>query len=88
MKVNENILKKLEIVRALSYVPNDRLDEVESFIKFVLSQSNGNRVQKREEPETLAGIWKGKGFEKIADFDTEIKHIRKELSSKILQRHK
>ena len=86
MKANENVLKKLEIIRQLSYVPAERLKEVESYIKFILFQSNINTPVKGKEPKTLAGIWKDKGFEKIKNLEGEIKSLRKELSNQILDR--
>jgi hypothetical protein len=88
MRANENVLKKFKIMKALSYVPEERLSEVDTFIKFILSQSNIKTRNKKDEPASLAGIWKGKGFEKIADLDKEIDTLRKELSDQILKRHK
>ncbi|MCK4765043.1 MAG: DUF2281 domain-containing protein [Candidatus Aminicenantes bacterium] len=88
MRPNENVLRKFEIMRALSYVPDERLREVDNFIKFILQQSNIRVKTKKDEPDTLAGIWKGKGFEKIADIDKEIGSLREELGNKILERHK
>ncbi|MCK5057352.1 MAG: hypothetical protein KAT34_11890 [Candidatus Aminicenantes bacterium] len=88
MRANENVQKKFKIMRALSYVPEERLGEVDNFIKFILFQSNIETRNKKDEPATLAGIWKGKGFEKIADLDKEIDSLRKELSDQILTRHK
>jgi hypothetical protein len=87
MKTNENVLKKFEIMRALAYVPAERLQEVDTFIKFILSQSNIKTDKRKKEPETLAGIWKDKGFEKIIDLDKAIRNIRKELSNQILDRY-
>ncbi|MFQ5639039.1 MAG: hypothetical protein ACE5IR_13730 [bacterium] len=34
----------------------------------------------------LKGIWKNKGFEKIADLDSELKSIQGELSESILKK--
>lgn len=87
MKANENVLKRIEIVRQLSQVPAERLNEIESFVKFILFQSNIKTTVEQKEPETLAGIWKDKGFEKIKDLDAEIKSLRKELGNQILERH-
>jgi hypothetical protein len=88
MKANENVLKKFEIMRELAYVPAERLDEIDSFIKFILYQCNIEPGGKEKEPETLAGIWENKGFEKITDLDNEINNLRKELGNQILKRHK
>ena len=88
MKTNNSVLKKYEIIRELSYVPEERLSEVDTFIKFILFQSKIRTNNRKVEPKTLAGIWKGKGFEKIADLDEEIRNLRKELGNQILERHK
>lgn len=86
MKANESVLKRIEIVRQLSQVPAERLNEIESFVKFILFQGNIKSQKKEKEPETLAGIWKNKGFEKIKDLDREIKSLRKELGNQILEK--
>ena len=88
MKANENALRKLEIIRELAHVPYERLKEVDTFIKFILSQCKSPTKKRHKEPKTLAGIWKNKGFEKISDLDQEIDNIRKELGTQILERHK
>jgi hypothetical protein len=88
MKANESFLKRIEIVKQLSQVPVERLNEIESFVKFILFQGNIKSPIKKKEPETLAGIWKNKGFEKIKDLDGEIKSLRKELDNQILERHR
>lgn len=81
-------LKKYAIMRELSYVPPERLNEIDTFIKFILSQSKIIINNKKREPKTLAGIWKNKGFEKIANLDEEIRKLRQELGNQILERHK
>lgn len=83
-----NVLKKFEIMRELSYVPPERLDEVDSFIKFILFQSDIKTGSRAKEPKTLGGIWKNRGFEKIKNLDQEIRKIRKELGDQILERYK
>ena len=80
-------MKRIEIVRQLSEVPAERLNEIESFVKFILFQSNIKKTGKPKEPGTLAGIWKDKGFEKIKDLDGAIKSLRKELGHQILERY-
>jgi hypothetical protein len=88
MKTNDGVLKKYAIIRELSYLPPERLSEVDTFIKFILSQSKIRINNRKREPKTLAGIWKNKGFEKIANLDEEIRKLRQELGNQILERHK
>jgi hypothetical protein len=40
MRANESVLKRIEIVRQISQVPAERLNEIESFAKFILFQGN------------------------------------------------
>lgn len=88
MKTNDSVLTKYAIMRELSYVPPERLNEVETFIKFILFKSKTRMNNRKREPKTLAGIWKNKGFEKIANLDEEIRNLRRELGNQILERHK
>lgn len=78
----DNIIKELELV------PQERLNEVDAFIRFIIAQTMPEKRKKRKkEPKTLAGIWKNKGFENIADIDTSIKSARKTLAANILKKH-
>jgi hypothetical protein len=86
MKTNDSVLKKYAIMRELSYIAPERLNEVETFIKFILFQSKIGINKRKREPKTLAGIWKNKGFEKIANLDEEIRKLRQELGNQILER--
>jgi hypothetical protein len=88
METNENVLKKYAIMRELSCVPPERLNEVDTFIKFILSQSKIRINNRKKEPKTLAGVWKNKGFEKITDIDKEIIKLRQELGNQILEGRK
>ncbi|HLP46181.1 MAG TPA: hypothetical protein VK186_27685 [Candidatus Deferrimicrobium sp.] len=83
MKTNDSVLKKYAIMRELSYIPPERLNEVETFIKFILFQSKIGINNRKREPKTLAGIWKNKGFEKIDNLDEEIRKLRQELGNQI-----
>lgn len=88
MKTNDCVLKKYAIMRELSYVPPERLNEIDAFIKFILSQSKTRINNRKREPKTLAGIWKNKGFEKITDINEEIRNLRRELGNQILERRR
>ncbi|MEA2042464.1 MAG: DUF2281 domain-containing protein [Bacteroidota bacterium] len=74
------------IVYNLSYLPNSELQEVETFVKFLLHKNKKSVTKETKEPKTLAGIWKNVGFEKFIDLDTEITSLRKEMGKDILNK--
>ena len=76
---------KAKIIKELTLVPRERLIEIENFIKFILTQNKIKTIKK--EPATLAGIWQGKGFEKIIDLDKEIRNTRIALSGNIIKKY-
>jgi hypothetical protein len=69
-------------VRELAFLPDNQLDSVRMYIETILTESK--RVKKNN--RSLKGIWSNKGFEKIADFEAELKEVRKQLSDAILTR--
>ena len=71
-------LKKLEIISNLSVVPIDKLDEISSYIKYVLFKSK----TKKSNLVSIKGIWKNKGFENI-NVENELKNIRKEIQTNL-----
>ena len=75
-------VKKMELINKIAKLPEQKISEVDSFIQKLLAQLDF----KKPEPISLKGIWKNKGFEKIADLETEIKNIRHELNDSILKR--
>jgi hypothetical protein len=77
-----DILKKVQLQNELNLLPSSKLDDVLKFIESLLSKSD----IKKAEPRNLCGIWKNKGFEKVADLENEIKEIRHELSDSILNK--
>jgi len=74
--------KKVQLQNELNLLPSSKLDDVLKFIESLLSKSD----IKKTEPRNLCGIWKNKGFEKVADLENEIKEIRHELSDSILNK--
>jgi hypothetical protein len=76
--MNNTQLKKIEILSNLSIVPNDKLDEISRFIKYILYTT---RV-KQKKPISVRGIWENKGFENI-DVEKELKNIRQEIQSNL-----
>jgi hypothetical protein len=71
-------LKKLEIISNLSYVPTDKLDEIDNFVQHILYTSQVTKKKKL----SVKGIWKNKGFEKI-DVEKELKTLRKETQENL-----
>ena len=70
-----------KIKQKLSKVPEERLKEIDDFIELILkSKVHSPNIVKFE------GIWKGLGFEKINDLESDIRQIRKEATQSILER--
>ena len=78
--MNLSAIKKTEIIRELSFIPDESLDRIMTYIESVINELNLPAKNSR----SLKGIWKDKGFEKIADLETEIKEARKILGNSIL----
>jgi len=74
-------LKKIEISKKLSLMPEHKIDEVNDFVEFIISKLH---VRKRK-PARLCGVWKNKGFENI-DIESELKAVRRDLTDSILHR--
>lgn len=81
--MNSSAMKRIEIVKELSFVPDNQIDNVKTFIEFILFR-NGKTGKKSS--HSLHGIWKNKGFEKIVDLESEIKTIRKQFNDSILKK--
>jgi len=76
--MNRAQLKKIEIMSNLAFVPPGKLDEVSSFIDYILYISK----VKPKKPVSVRGIWENKGFENI-DIEKELKDLRTEIQSKM-----
>ena len=74
-------IDKIELKEKISLLPEERVNEVKSFIDFILAQSE----MIKQTPTNLCGIWKNKGFEEINDLDSELKDLRKEMNDSILK---
>jgi hypothetical protein len=71
-------LKKLEIINNLSFVPANRLDEIQRFIEYILYTTKA----RKKRLISVRGIWENKGFEKI-DIEKELKDIRKNIQQNL-----
>lgn len=75
-------IKKMELINKIAKLPDQKIYEVDNYIQKILLQL---RFEKSK-PISLKGIWKNKGFEKIANLEVEIKKIRNELNDSILKK--
>lgn len=74
-------IRRAEIIEDLTSIPDSDLDEIQAYVRGVLSKANRPPRSRR----SLAGIWRGKGFENI-DLDAELREARKELGAAIDRR--
>lgn len=76
--MNPNTIKKALLTQDINLIPDDRLDEVQTFIeKMLLKTGDRKRI-------SLAGIWKDAGFEQIENLESDIEKGRAELESQAL----
>ena len=75
-------IKKMELIKKISRLPEPKISEVDNFIQKILTQLEF----KKPEPINLKGIWKNKGFEQLPNLEAEIKKARKELNESILKK--
>ena len=73
--------KRMTIQKEIRLIPENRLDEVKTYIETII-----NVDSKKMKPVSLKGIWKGKGFEKINNIESDIASLRKTLNSTILDK--
>ncbi len=71
-----------KIRQKLYNVPENKLGEIDDFIDFMLMKPAvcSKKIIRFE------GIWKGPGFEKICNLESEIHKIRKSSTDSILKR--
>ena len=80
--MNLAAIKKTEIVKELSLIPDEKLDRVRMYIDSILMESQ----QLAKSGRSLRGIWSNKGFEEIVDLEKELKEARKQLDDAILEK--
>lgn len=76
-------LKKSHLMKLLLQVPEERLQEIDTFIKFVLSQSSPIS----HTSSSLRGVWRGKGFEQINNLQEEIDQLRRQVGENLLNKY-
>ncbi len=73
---------KTEIVRSLERLSEDGLGEVRAHVAALVAATGRHSSDRR----SLAGVWQGRGFERIVDLEGEIHDARRELSEAIVRR--
>jgi hypothetical protein len=77
--MNPAAIKKMTIIHELSRVPESSLDRVQRYLDAIL-QDIQLPVPTNQ---SLKGIWKHAGFEKIVNVEEEIRNVRHELQDAI-----
>jgi len=83
---NKTLIVRKNIIHNLNLIPAEKLQEVDTYVKFILFQTGKNNLPDTENIETLSGIWEGLGFEKTINLDDEIDSLRNELGKSILNK--
>ncbi len=73
---------KTAIVRDLDRLGKDGLGEIRVQVAALVAAAGQRNLRRK----SLAGIWQGKGFERILDLEGEIQDARKDLSEAIARR--
>nr|VFK79761.1 MAG: hypothetical protein BECKSD772D_GA0070982_10642 [Candidatus Kentron sp. SD] len=80
--MNTAAIKRMTIVQALSHIPETYLDSVKTYVDTLMKST----WTPPSINQSLEGIWKDIGFEKIMDLEEEIQDIRHEIQTDILAR--
>jgi hypothetical protein len=80
--MNTSAINKSTIIRELSRIPDNSLEQVKTYIDSLLMELHASPLENR----SLKGIWKDAGFEKISDLEGELRTVRKQLQESILKR--
>lgn len=80
--MNKVAANKVDILRKLSLVPENRLEKIKEYLDMLLVD-----VEKDASGEkSLKGIWKGSGFEKLVDLEEAVREAKEELQGNILNK--
>ena len=63
--MNKVAADKIDILRKLSLVPENRLETVKDYLDVLLADVEKTATEEK----SLKGIWKGSGFEKLVDLE-------------------
>ncbi|GAK53144.1 hypothetical protein U14_04404 [Candidatus Moduliflexus flocculans] len=79
--MNTAAIAKSEIIQELSRIPEEELYIVKRYIDSILE-----KYPKPLSDQSLKGIWKDVGFEKLIDLEKDVRDVRRELQEIILNR--
>lgn len=80
--MNPRAITEMAIMSELSRVPDSRLDSIRAHVESLIVPDTAPAPKKG----SLKGIWRGLGFERIADLQGELQRARRELEDAILRR--
>jgi uncharacterized lipoprotein YddW (UPF0748 family) len=80
--MNTIAITKSTIIQELSRIPETSLYTVKMYLDTLLTDVQASSLKN----QSLRGIWKDQGFEKIVNLPKELHQIRQELQEHILQR--
>lgn len=80
--MNTAAIKKMTIIQELSRIPETSLDRVKMYLDTLLTDIQVSVPTN----QSLKGIWKDAGFDKIVNLEEEIRSVRHELQNTILTR--
>jgi hypothetical protein len=87
VKMQTAVVTIEQIKSKLSEVPDEKLTEIYDFVEFILHKSQPKQPEKKKIVK-LGGLWKGLGFEKIKDLESEIRKIRDNSQQKFSEKIK
>ena len=80
--MNTIAMAKSTIIQEVSRIPDTSLATVKNYLDTLVKHAQTSSLKN----QSLQGIWKDAGFEKIGNLEHELHEIRQELQNSILQR--
>jgi hypothetical protein len=80
--MNTIAMTKSTIIQEVSHIPDTSLATVKNYLDALVKRAQTSSPKN----QSLQGIWKDAGFEKIGNLEHELHEIRQELQNAILQR--
>lgn len=80
--MNTIAMAKSTIIQEVSRIPDTSLATVKNYLDALVKRGQTSSLGN----QSLQGIWKDAGFEKLGNLEHELHEIRQELQNSILQR--